>query len=325
MEAMSERSFQAAARLAIVLAALAATGCVVARPTPVVYEPPPPAVAVFRDSLAPYGQWIVVERFGSVWRPHPWMVGADFEPYSTGGYWVSTDAGWTFATHWPWGWAAFHYGRWYRDSAFGWVWAPDTVWAPAWVEWRFGGGYVGWAPLPPPGVTTVYRSYSAPWVFVPAPYFVQPEPRRYALQPGDIHRAFAVTRQLHPSSGGRGAAWHVGPPPSQVATAAGHPVSSVPLSAPPPPPGEVRPVTVAPPHTASTAPPGSHFGPKTEVSTTPSSPAAPIGSGHSSSPSAPGATVAPPPSAPQADKPPPATAPPSSAPPSGHPLRRPEQ
>ena len=26
---------------------------------------------------------------------------------------------------------------------------PGTVWGPAWVSWQYGGGYVGWAPLPP--------------------------------------------------------------------------------------------------------------------------------------------------------------------------------
>jgi hypothetical protein len=31
----------------------------------------------------------------------------------------------------------------------GWVWVPGDEWAPAWVSWRKGGDYVGWAPLPP--------------------------------------------------------------------------------------------------------------------------------------------------------------------------------
>jgi hypothetical protein len=49
----------------------------------------------------------------------------------------------------PWGWAAYHYGRWYFDPRYGWVWVPGTEWAPAWVSFYQGGGYVGWAPLPP--------------------------------------------------------------------------------------------------------------------------------------------------------------------------------
>jgi hypothetical protein len=31
----------------------------------------------------------------------------------------------------------------------GWVWVPDTVWAPSWVVWRTSGDYCGWAPVPP--------------------------------------------------------------------------------------------------------------------------------------------------------------------------------
>lgn len=34
-------------------------------------------------------------------------------------------------------------------SCAGWVWVPDTEWAPAWVSWRTNDHYVGWAPLPP--------------------------------------------------------------------------------------------------------------------------------------------------------------------------------
>jgi hypothetical protein len=49
----------------------------------------------------------------------------------------------------PWGWAAFHYGRWAFDERLGWVWVPGNTWAPAWVAWRSGQGYIGWAPLAP--------------------------------------------------------------------------------------------------------------------------------------------------------------------------------
>jgi hypothetical protein len=49
----------------------------------------------------------------------------------------------------PWGWATYHYGRWANVDGTGWVWVPGYQWAPAWVSWRYGGGYAGWAPLPP--------------------------------------------------------------------------------------------------------------------------------------------------------------------------------
>ena len=35
------------------------------------------------------------------------------------------------------------------DTDYGWIWVPDIEWAPAWVYWRVGGGFIGWAPCPP--------------------------------------------------------------------------------------------------------------------------------------------------------------------------------
>ncbi len=57
--------------------------------------------------------------------------------------------GWTWVSDEPWGWATYHYGRWVNIVGTGWVWIPGHTWAPAWVSWRYGGGYCGWAPLPP--------------------------------------------------------------------------------------------------------------------------------------------------------------------------------
>src|SRR5579864_2502816 len=110
--------------------------------------PADPAVAgveYFHDQLAPYGQWVERDGYGVVWVP---QVQAGWRPY-TSGHWLYTDQGWAWVADEPWGWAAFHYGRWYYDSDIGWAWVPGTVWAPAWVAWRHGGGYLGWAPLGP--------------------------------------------------------------------------------------------------------------------------------------------------------------------------------
>ncbi len=101
---------------------------------------------VFYSSLAPYGEWVNTPDYGMGWRPYG--VPADWMPY-TFGHWVWTDYGWTWVSGYPWGWAPFHYGRWTLDARYGWVWTPGYVWAPAWVQWRWGGGYCGWAPLPP--------------------------------------------------------------------------------------------------------------------------------------------------------------------------------
>jgi uncharacterized protein DUF6600 len=110
--------------------------------------PADPAVAgveYFHDQLAPYGQWVYREGYGNVWVP---QVPGGWRPY-TSGHWLYTDQGWAWVADEPWGWAAFHYGRWYYDPEIGWAWVPGTVWAPAWVAWRHGGGYLGWAPLGP--------------------------------------------------------------------------------------------------------------------------------------------------------------------------------
>ena len=104
------------------------------------------SVNLFHDSLAPYGDWIQNERFGLVWTPR--HVGHDWRPYTLG-HWVYTDYDWTWVSDDDWGWATDHYGRWTFDPACGWIWIPGNDWAPAWVVWRSGGGYVGWAPMPP--------------------------------------------------------------------------------------------------------------------------------------------------------------------------------
>jgi hypothetical protein len=103
------------------------------------------SVDYFHDQLSPYGQWVVREGYGQVWVPN---VANGWRPYTTG-HWIHTDQGWAWVADENWGWAAFHYGRWYYDREIGWGWLPGTVWAPAWVAWRSGGGYLGWAPLGP--------------------------------------------------------------------------------------------------------------------------------------------------------------------------------
>ena len=108
----------------------------------------------FRPALSPYGQWVDVPDYGLVWRPYPSVVGADFTPYGTEGHWVYTNAGWLWSSGYSWGWAPFHYGNWVYAGG-GWAWIPGRVWAPAWVQWRSGGGYTGWAPMGPAGVVVV--------------------------------------------------------------------------------------------------------------------------------------------------------------------------
>ncbi|HVT60327.1 MAG TPA: DUF6600 domain-containing protein [Thermoanaerobaculia bacterium] len=102
-------------------------------------------VSFFYDSLAPYGEWVESADYGWVWVPR---VQYGWRPY-TDGHWIYTEDGWAWVANERWGWGPFHYGRWYDDDQYGWAWVPGPVWAPAWVSWQAGAGYVGWAPLPP--------------------------------------------------------------------------------------------------------------------------------------------------------------------------------
>ena len=172
---------------------VALTGCttyVEHRPArTVVYVPPPPAApppvvvtppvessdvviqseSDFYEPLTPHGEWVVVGSYGRCWRPTRVEVG--WRPYADG-YWRRTDAGWYWVSDEPWGWATYHYGRWDWSVEFGWIWVPHTQWAPAWVSWRQGAGYVGWAPLPPSarigarGIVEVHETAIAPRAFV---------------------------------------------------------------------------------------------------------------------------------------------------------------
>jgi hypothetical protein len=104
-------------------------------------------VNFFFDALASQGHWFQMENYGWVWTPR--HVAADWRPYTLGHWAYSDGYGWVWVSDEAFGWATYHYGRWYYDADYGWVWVPGDQWSPAWVSWRFGGGYAGWAPLPP--------------------------------------------------------------------------------------------------------------------------------------------------------------------------------
>jgi hypothetical protein len=104
--------------------------------------------STFYRKLDPYGVWRETSSYGYVWQPREAERSRSWRPY-TNGRWVYTDAGWTWISEEPFGWATYHYGRWTRLRNIGWIWVPGDEWAPAWVSWRKSNDYVGWAPLPP--------------------------------------------------------------------------------------------------------------------------------------------------------------------------------
>ena len=126
----------------------------------------------FYDELSPHGRWMDYPEYGYVWLP---ALDSDFQPYRTGGHWVWSDEyDWMWVSDYSWGWAPFHYGRWFHDSYYGWMWVPGYEWSPAWVSWRTGDDYYGWAPLRPGiSISIGFGNYNPPynyWNFAPRRY-----------------------------------------------------------------------------------------------------------------------------------------------------------
>ena len=182
-------------------------------------------VGTFHNALAPYGDWVNTEEYGMVWKPVG--VASDWRPY-TYGRWGWTEEGWYWSSYYEWGWAPFHYGRWAEYPAYGWVWIPGTVWAPAWVEWRYSDAYIGWYPLWPEfvvvaGVWSEYPHYyhRDHWVFCESGHFADRDLRGHYLPSDRTEQAYAATTESHEYHG-HGADTHLaGPPQSQIEKASG--------------------------------------------------------------------------------------------------------
>ena len=192
-----------------------------------------PAVAQISEdaqiALEQYGVWRPHPRFGQVWVPRD--VPPDWRPYQYG-HWVYTDDwGWYWVSddvEADWGWVAFHYGRWAFERAFGWFWVPGEEWAPAWVNWRYGDDYSGWAPLPPDELVDTYEVEPAYWVFVPTRFIAAPRLRTYYVP---VYRRSVIlreTRIVNRTFGVSGARLAVNPgiSPAFVARVSGAPVAT---------------------------------------------------------------------------------------------------
>lgn len=134
---------------------------------------------IFYNELSPYGNWDRDPHYGEIWYPN---AGRDFRPYSSNGYWTMTEYGNTWVSNYDWGWAPFHYGRWVYNSYRGWGWIPGYEWGPAWVEWRTGNGYYGWAPMMPSrsGISISINLPISSWVFAPVRYIYSRNFHRYS-------------------------------------------------------------------------------------------------------------------------------------------------
>lgn len=192
----------------------------------------------FRLALEPYGEFRPHPRWGEVWVPTD--VSPDWRPYTVG-HWVnSEDYGWYWASDQSeadWGWITFHYGHWVFDRDLGWVWVPGRIWGPAFVNWRRGDRYIGWAPEPPDELVAEVRDVPDYWVFVPARDFLAPRlvtvivparEREVLIERTVVENRTVVFRD-------RGFAVNPGIPAAFVAASIGRPIHTF----------QVRPVVVA--------------------------------------------------------------------------------
>ena len=193
----------------------------------------------FRAALDQSGQWVQHPRWGEVWIPN--QMPPDWQPYRVG-HWVYTDEwGWYWDSEEDFGWVTYHYGRWAFDRGLGWIWIPGMEWGPAWVDWRQGDDFVGWAPLPPDDA--IDEDYETPdtYMFVRAGDLLAPRaydvflPRQERF--AHYNRSFLVNRSVLLRGGGR-IAVNPGVPPAFIARASGRPF---------------RPVSIAPIVLAGTA------------------------------------------------------------------------
>lgn len=154
----------------------------------------------FYASLSPHGTWIDIGYGAIAWKPT--IMVRTWKPYYQG-RWVWSDYGWYWYSYEPFGHIVYHYGRWYYDDYYGWIWIPDYEWAPAWVEWRYSDTYIGWAPLSPYGVFSISigihftHNYVIPytnWHYVHVNHFYSPYLTSYYVAPKYKYRIHSRTK-----------------------------------------------------------------------------------------------------------------------------------
>lgn len=188
----------------------------------------------FYERLAPQGQWFKHATYGWVW--HPSAVAVGWRPYTIGHWAWTDDFGWLWVSDEDWGWATYHYGQWLYDSNYGWAWVPGTVWGPAWVSWRSGGGYIGWAPLPP-DVAVVWDANGGfrfsevqidglipvtSWIFVSEPAFAEVRLLDHIILPARNVSFVKLTTNITKFDNDRGRIINRGVDLARIEKAAGH-------------------------------------------------------------------------------------------------------
>src|SRR5262252_7501929 len=141
----------------VLLVGAMSVGCVEYGPEPqtVAQQAPEqaPTEQQMYETLAPYGDWVETDVYGSVWCPSAGVVGVGFSPYRHGA-WVYGSSGYYFNSYDSWGWLPYHYGNWVSLDVCGWGWVPGFAWGPGWVDWYWGYPY----PIAP-----YWYGYNRPW------------------------------------------------------------------------------------------------------------------------------------------------------------------
>lgn len=168
-----------------------------------------PALRPFHDELEPYGDWVLVEPRGWVFRPRVNSVA--WRPYQDGHWEPSYTFGWIWESNDPFGWITDHYGFWFHDDFQGWVWKPQGAWAPAWVAWVQVGDYVGWAPLGPDTDTRYDDVPGGVFTFVPATSLAQPSAASRASFLRSVPVSAGELKPIESIASYRGVSWNAGP------------------------------------------------------------------------------------------------------------------
>ncbi len=185
-----------------------------------------PEHRIFYDALVDYGDWVLIEPYGFLFRPR--VDFATFRPFGDG-FWAPSDPwGWVWISAEPFGWATYHYGFWAWDRFQGWVWGPGVDWGPAWVSWEISGGFAGWAPLGPAGGGG-YRGDipGGAYLFAPIERLGSTDIRAHAVTRADLGPAAEGTRPIENVVERDGVRYNFGPDFAFVERARGGPLPRV--------------------------------------------------------------------------------------------------
>ncbi len=168
-----------------------------------------PALRPFYDALTEFGDWILVEPNGWVFRPRVNTVA--WRPYQDGHWEPSYSFGWVWESNDPFGWITDHYGFWFHDDFQGWVWQPYGAWAPSWVAWVQVGDFVGWAPLGPDGTASYDKVPGGVFTYVAAQALAQPSAALHASFVNNVPDSQGDMRPIDRVASYRGVYWNAGP------------------------------------------------------------------------------------------------------------------